>query len=59
MGRTRSVSPAKHIVSVRINDEEMKLLHELSLDLGINISNLLRKGLDQVLGGGKNSSTAA
>lgn len=54
MGRTCEGSPVKHIISVRVNDEEMKLLQQLALEQGINISTLLRQSLPLVVEEAKN-----
>nr|WP_320049138.1 hydrogen-dependent growth transcriptional repressor [uncultured Desulfuromonas sp.] len=45
MGRKKE-HPKKHIVSCRINTEEMEILRELSEDSGLSITMLLRKSLD-------------
>jgi len=49
MGRTCIGSPAKHIVSTRVNEEEMQLLQRLADEQGINISTLLRQSLNLTL----------
>jgi hypothetical protein len=45
MGRKKE-HPKKHIVSCRINSEEMDILREISEDSGMSITMLLRKSLD-------------
>ncbi|PLX96422.1 MAG: hydrogen-dependent growth transcriptional repressor [Desulfuromonas sp.] len=45
MGRKKEY-PKKHIVSCRINSEEMDILREISEDSGMSITMLLRKSLD-------------
>lgn len=45
MGRKKE-HPKKHIVSCRINAEEMETLREISQDSGMSITMLLRKSLD-------------
>ncbi|MCD6527545.1 MAG: hydrogen-dependent growth transcriptional repressor [Desulfuromonas sp.] len=44
MGRKKD-HPKKHIISCRINTEEMEILRELSQDSGMSITSLLRKSL--------------
>ncbi|SHI95536.1 hypothetical protein SAMN02745165_01242 [Malonomonas rubra DSM 5091] len=49
MGRTCIGSPAKHIVSTRINEEEMQLLQQLADQQDVNISTLLRQSLNLIV----------
>lgn len=56
MGRCCAGSqPARHIVSVRVTDKEMTLLHELANRRGVNISTLLRQSLTEVLAAAQDS----
>lgn len=39
-------NPKKHIVSARISDDEKTIMSQLAQEKGINLSDLLRQGID-------------
>lgn len=45
MART-SKSPKKFIISCRVNDREMRALHQRAQESGVSITMLLRQSLD-------------
>lgn len=48
MGRRAIGEPVRHIISVRVSDDEYALLQELADGMGINISTLLRQSLNLI-----------
>jgi len=45
MGRTSS-NPKKFIISFRVDDREMRTLHERAQQSGVSITRLMRQSLD-------------
>ena len=48
MGKTVS-NPKRHIISCRIEEGEYEVLQQIAEDVGINISSLLRQGVEKLL----------